>query len=148
MDVMIAVVVTGLSVVAILALLGSGTVSHRSAAQLTSAIRLAENVHEFSMTLEHNSIPGAGINDLGDLNQSNGASRVFSPPIDSLGQPVQGTLAGWSQMVRVCDIDPTDMTNLTTLTVSSPKRIIVVVLNASGETVFTQQWILGPTLSQ
>jgi type II secretory pathway pseudopilin PulG len=142
-DAMVAVVIVGLAIPAMMVFLASGSRAQNEAAQTATAIRLAQNIHEFALTLSHAPVTGAAINDLGDL-----SGKSFGPPADSSGLSLSDSALGnWSQRAEVVDVDPETLLPVlpAAITASMPKQLTVTVKRGTS-TVVTQQWLLAPNL--
>ncbi len=89
--------IVGVSIVALLQLIAAETVANADSAELTTAINLARNVHEMSLTLPYDSVRAL-------------SGRTWSPPIDSRGQPIAQPMPGWSQSLSIQPVSPDNLT--------------------------------------
>ena len=55
-SVMIAIVIIGVSVTAMMTHLASGTKAQAEAVRVSTGIRLAQNIHEYALTLDHTAV--------------------------------------------------------------------------------------------
>lgn len=156
-------IIVGMGTVAIMGLVSSGLGANEQAAQITTAVNLAENVHELCDRLPYPpqstttwGIPaGSNISQLltsGNLSWLNGASGAspagvtFSPPIDSTATGLPATTwENWEQTVTVTSVNPTNVTSTTTSNNTNPKnnevaQITVTVLYCSDPTATTPSW--------
>jgi type II secretory pathway pseudopilin PulG len=152
MDVMIAMVIVGIAIAAIVQLFYAGTTVNGEATRLTVAANLAQNIHEYALTLPHRGLNGRvgrthgevppNCDDIADLDQ-----WTFKPAVDSKCRPL-ADFPEWSQVVRVEGVSLTGMSSATTQPVNGalPKRLIVSVLYRD-KPVHVEQWILAPTLN-
>jgi type II secretory pathway pseudopilin PulG len=146
LDVMIAVMIVGVATTAMMSLFAAGTQAHGTASKYSVSIRLAQNMHEYALTLSHNYvIPATGTT----LNTFvNGTT--YSPVIDSSGNALTDSVfSGWSQYTQVTPLDPTTLQPVTVTQQSDwawrPKRLMVTI-KRNGAAVYTQRWIPAPPL--
>lgn len=148
-DVMIAVTVTGVGVSATVCAVGETSKSSVVSAELTTAVNLAQQVHEFAMSLPHANPDGslgkrtssdpATFNDIYDLHNWN-SIRV----VNSSGAMMDG-FGKWQQCVTVYGVDPDHpQTNLASPTRAGLKRVVAVIRH-NGGVVHTESWFLAPT---
>ncbi len=148
-DVMIAVTVIGTGVSATVCAVGQTSQSNVASAELTTAVNLSQQVHEFALSLPHSNPDGSvgkrtstdptTFNDICDLNNWN-SSKV----INSSGAPVEG-YGKWQQCVMVYGVDAANpQANLTSPTPMGLKRIVVVIRH-NGGVVHTESWFLAAT---
>jgi len=149
----ITTVIIGVGCVAMLELLGSGTLANNEGAELTTAMNLAGNIRE-CMTGVGYSDPtnpthwGAEAgetsvtlyNDIDDFD-----GKTFSPPIDARRQSLGTNYSTWSQQVTVQCINPTNLrANMNHLTLPPDQRptcrCTVTVLH-NGKAIYSQWWI-------
>lgn len=152
MDVMIAMVIVGIAVAAIVQLFYTGTNVNSEATRLTVASNLAQQVHEWALTLPHRGLNGRvgrthgevppTCDDVADLD-----GWEFKPAIDSRGNTLPD-FQEWSQIAKVDGLAATELSSATTKPVSGgePKHLTVTVLYRD-KPVHTEQWILAPTVN-
>jgi type II secretory pathway pseudopilin PulG len=144
-------VIIGVGCVAMLQLLGAGTVANGEGTQLTTAMNLAGNIRECLMgvnfadpTVKDTWGPEAGETLLtyDDLDDFDG--KVFSPPIDARRYPIDG-YAGWSQTIKIESVEPTNLTlikpHLTLDPTMRPTSRVTVIVQKDGKTIYVQSWI-------
>src|SRR5438128_1594415 len=91
-----ATVIIGVAVVALLQLLAAGTMSNAAGKELTTAINLANNVHEIML--------GQSFGGMWGLN-----GTTCSPPVDCTGAAIQN-YGNWSQAITVQTVAPGQLT--------------------------------------
>jgi prepilin-type N-terminal cleavage/methylation domain-containing protein len=148
METALATIIVGVGVMAIVELLAKGTQANNSSNDMTTAINLVKNVHEFGLKLAFTdpNTPtnwgidaGENVNDpttYNDVNDMDG--RTFSPPIDARGRPID-SLSGWSQQVVVHSVDPNSLTTDVPNGTAPAVRITVSVVHR-GQTVTSSTW--------
>jgi hypothetical protein len=114
----VATVIVGLGTVAMMALLAAGTTSNIATGELTTAVDLANNIHELSAQLSYPTtgtwgMPnGETISDCfttGNVSWLNGAS--FNPPIDATANAISG-MSSWEEVVTVNNVNPNNVAGL------------------------------------
>jgi hypothetical protein len=146
--------IVGLGTVAMMALLAAGTTSNIVTGELTTAVDLANNIHELSAQLTY---PTAGnwgmpigetITDVfttGNVSWLNGASNgaSFNPPIDGTSNAISG-MNNWTQDVTVNNINPASVTaTLTPNAVTNPLSRVTVTILHNGNQVYQTSWIVA-----
>jgi len=124
-------IIVGLGTVAIMGLLSSGLGANEQAAKVTTAVNLADNIHELCDRIPYVptttttwGIPsGSTISQLitnsvsGSTPQSNVSwlnGQTFNPPIDSTDTTLaSATWSNWEQTVRVTSVNPTNVNDST-----------------------------------
>ncbi len=150
LDLMIAMVIVGVAVAAVVQLFFTGTTVNSEATKLTVAVNLAQQIHEYAMTLPHRGALGRpgrthgevppDCDDVSDLDD-----WTFTQVVDSKCQPLTG-FEGWSQYVRVYSTPEFAVTGAAIApSGSAPKRLVVSV-RYKGAPIHTEQWILAPTV--
>jgi Tfp pilus assembly protein PilV len=129
-------VIIGTGVVAMLQLLAAGTMSNSSAAELTTAVQLANNIHEVALALPFKcptNLTSTTFKDAGDptnytyLWDLNGDS--YNPPRDIRRIKID-TYPTWTQQVTVQSVDPTNLDAVRPNSVTLPTaRLTVVILH-------------------
>jgi hypothetical protein len=133
-------------VMGMLQLLATGTVSNANGTDMTMGLNLARNIRELMVGLP-NADPTtpthwgaetgetlATYDDLDDFND-----KSFSPPIDARRQSL-ANYSGWTQSVRVQNVD----NNLLTSVVpngSSPALRVTVTITHNGKYVCDLSWV-------
>jgi hypothetical protein len=147
--------IIGVGCVAMLELLGAGTLANHEGSELTTAMNLAGNIREcmtgVAYTDPNNPThwgPEAGETNVSlynDLDDFDGQS--FSPPIDARRQSLGSQYSTWTQQVKVESINPTHLTaTMNHLTLPPDQRptcrCTVTVLH-NGNQIYSQWWIAG-----
>ena len=121
----LATVIVGVGVVGLLQFMATGTVANVDAAETSTGMNLAQNIHELSLETPFASLPSLH-------------GTTYSPPVDSRGE----TLADfdeWSQVIAVRPVDPDHLEN--TVTTPSPTcRCITVTVLRHGSQVCASSW--------
>ena len=146
----IATMIVGLGTVAMMALLAAGTSSNLNTGQLTTAVDLANNIHELSAQLPYPTsgswgMPGgqAISNCFSNGNVSWLDSQSFNPPIDGTAAQVSG-MSTWTQSVTVDNVSPTNMSsNLTPNAVANPLSRVTVTIFHNGHQVYQTSWLVA-----
>jgi type II secretory pathway pseudopilin PulG len=146
-------VIIGVGCVAMLRLLGAGTLANNDGAELTTGMNLAGNIREL-LTGVHYSDPtspshwgaesgetsATAYNDLDDFD-----GKSFSPPIDARRQSLGSNYSDWTQSVKIETIKPVSLsTTISHLNLSPdlrPTCRCTVTVTHNGKTVYTQNWI-------
>jgi hypothetical protein len=144
--------IVGLGTVAMMGLFTTGISTANNAANLTTGVDLAENIHElcdrlpFAAANSAWGIPnGSTIANLmasGNITWLGG--ETFSPPIDATGSSVS-SLSGWSQVVAVNSVSPTSIsTNAgSNSTATYPMSRVTVTINHGANQVFQTCWLVA-----
>jgi Tfp pilus assembly protein PilV len=151
----LAMVIVGTGVMALLQLIASGTMINASGANLTTAVNLANNVHEISLGLplqnSSNSLPiskesgpPTGYTRLWSMN-----GDTYSPPLDVTRHPIT-SYSTWSQNVTISTVDPTNVTaarpNNNNIDPSKgptyPAARLTVVIKHNQQTVYRTSWLI------
>lgn len=122
-----ATVIIGVAFTALLQLLAVGTVSNQEGAELTTAVHLANNIHEAALRVKYP-----------DLRAT--LERTYSPAVDARLQAVSG-LTGWSQVVDVSYVDESMLTNTVPDTQVEPTSRVTVVVMRNGKQVYRTSWL-------
>jgi type II secretory pathway pseudopilin PulG len=146
-------VIIGVGCVAMLRLLGAGTLANNDGAELTTGMNLAGNIREL-LTGVHYSDPtspshwgaesgetsATAYNDLDDFD-----GKSFSPPIDARRQSLGSNYSDWTQSVKIETIKPdslsTTISHLNLTPDLRPTCRCTVTVTHNGKTVYTQNWI-------
>lgn len=142
-------VIVGVGVMALLELITAGTMSNIAGTELTTAVNLANNIHEItigmkfqdpttpSATTHANGEAVSAYTDIWDMN-----GDTYSPPLDVQRNPI-ATYANWAQQVTVQSVDPN---NLTAVRPNDPVNLstarVTVVITRGGKSVYTASWLV------
>lgn len=131
LDVMVAVVIVGVAIVALMQSMTTSTTVNGSARELSIAVNLTRHVHERAMSL--------GMSQVDALD-----GLTFTTPIGSDGKELDG-YTGWEQNVRVYRAEPTSSLDANAAPGStSTIRRIVVEATYKGAVVHRESWLLAP----
>jgi Tfp pilus assembly protein PilV len=141
-------VIIGTGVMAMLQLLTAGTMSNSSAAELTTAVQLANNVHEIALSLPFTCAANptsttykdaggpANYTYLWDLN-----GDTYKPPLDIRRNAIN-TYATWTQQVTVQSVDPTNLDAVRPNSVTLPTARLTVVVKHNAKIVYKATWLI------
>lgn len=146
-------VIIGVGCVAMLRLLGAGTLANNDGAELTTGMNLAGNVRELLTGVAYSDplYPShwgvesgeTSVSLYDDLDDFDGKS--FSPPIDARRQSLGANYSTWAQSVKIETIKPDNLTTTTShlnLTPDlRPTCRCTVTVTHNGKIVYTQSWI-------
>ena len=144
-----AMVIIAFGVVSLLELLAAGTMSNTAGTELTTAINLANNIHEISVGLlfkdpadPTNPKEGGGTdptqyNDIWDMN-----GDVYSPPLDVTRHTI-GSYVNWEQDVSVQSVDQNSITTTVPNNTSIPTARITVQVKHNGKLVYQETWLVA-----
>jgi hypothetical protein len=129
-----------------LELLAAGTASNSDAAEMTTAMNLANNVREISLGMSFydpqnptqwntKEMSVAHYDNLMDLDDCE-----FSPPLDVGRQPL-AQYAGWSQVVRVETVAEDNLATVRLDTAFEPTARVSVTILRNGTKVYTLSWL-------
>ena len=142
-------VIVGTGVMALLQLLAAGTMSNSTATELTTAINLANNVHEIAVSLPFTNTANPTSTTFKDsggpknytyLWDMNG--DTYSPPLDIQRNSIS-IYSNWSQVVTVNSVDPTNLTAIRPNSTSLPTARVTVVILHHGKTVYQTSWLIA-----
>jgi type II secretory pathway pseudopilin PulG len=144
-------IIVGLGTVAMLSLLASGTNANEQAAKLTTAVNLANNLHELADRVPFPAVgsltwgvpSGQSISTLlttGDLSWLNG--QTFNPPVDATNTAING-MSGWSQVVSVNSVSNSNITSTLTNSAVNPMASVSVTIEFSNQPIFTTSWVVA-----
>ncbi len=148
-EALIASIIVGLGITALLMASKSGTQVNAGAREITHAVNLGQEVREWTLKLPFadpetpDNPPGPDgaedpqtfVDDLDDL-----ASVTYSPPRDASGQAISD-MTGWSQQITLSWRAPTNISQ----TVSDGASEIIyveVVISYEGQSVVTTGWLV------
>jgi len=141
-------VIIGTGVLAMLQLLTAGTMSNSSAAELTTAVQLANNVHEIALSLPFTCPTNptsttfkdtggpANYTYLWDLNGDS-----YKPPLDIRRNAIN-TYSTWTQQVTVQSVDPTNLDAVRPNSVTLPTARLTVVVLHNSKKVYRATWLI------
>lgn len=143
----LAMVIVGTGVMALLQLLAAGSMVNSSGTTLTTAVNLANNIHEITIGLpfQNPTHPGTLAKDSGGptaytyLWDMNG--DTYSPPLDVRRNPIT-TYANWSQQVTINTVDPTNVTASRPNDPTVPTARVTVVIKHNSTVVYTVSWLI------
>ncbi|MGA2497254.1 MAG: hypothetical protein ABSH20_05910 [Tepidisphaeraceae bacterium] len=139
-------IIVGTGVVAVMQLLAAGSMSCRQSQDLTTAVHLANQIHELSLGLAFSNTvnpavwgPTAGQTLANYDNVTDLDGQTYSPPIDARRQTLTN-LSGWSQSITVNSVDPARIT-VTVPKGSTRAEQLTVNVSRNGQLVFTESWL-------
>ena len=121
-------VVVGLSCAALLQLLAAGTVANVESAELTSAVNVANNLHEGTISMTFAQV--AALN-----------NKDYSPPVDSRMTAIASLGSTWKQHVDVAYVDPQNLSALSGTGATAAARVTVTVYHNSNK-VYDTRWVI------
>ena len=148
-EALIATMLVGLGIAAMMVSTQSGTRVAAHSQELTQAIYIASEIREWTLKLPFadpetpDNPPGPDgaedpqtfVDDIDDL-----ASVTFSPPRDGTGQAISD-MTGWSQQITLTWRNPTNISQ--TVTDGASEIIYVeVVVSYGGQSVLTTGWLV------
>src|SRR5688500_2355035 len=93
MEAAIVTAIVGIGIVAMMELLAAGTMANTQSSELTTAMRLASNIHERAVATEYDQL----------FTEFN--NKSFSPPVNAKKDAISG-MPGWQQLVDAQYVDP------------------------------------------
>jgi len=148
-EVMLAAVLIGVGVVAVMVAVASGTKVNAAGANITRACYLAQEIREWTLMLpfsdrdpaDQDNPPGPDgsdpqVDDLDDL-----IDVTYSPPRDATGN-VLTDLPGWSQQIALEWKDP-DSLQTTVAAGSSDVIRVAVTIHSHGRPVLNTGWLVS-----
>lgn len=140
-------VLVGVGAVATLELLAAGTVSNANGNRMTTAVNLANNVHEIALgmsfadpqqptvwTARESSV--SAYDNITDLD-----GQTFSPPLDVRRQPIAG-YAGWSQKVKVETVAPDTVYSVRPNDITVPTARVTVQVLLNNQLIHEASWLV------
>ena len=131
MEAAIVCVVVGLGVLGMLQLLAAGTMANNGSTELTTAMGLASNLHEYSLGVKYANVMTLD-------------AQSFSPPVDARLQPISN-LTGWTQQMTVNYIDPNNLLSAGSKTPAQPTARLNVSISHNGALIYTTSWLATAT---
>jgi type II secretory pathway pseudopilin PulG len=152
-DLLIATVIIGLAVMALMQLAAVGTESNRETVKLTMAMQLADNVHEFARMLSltrntsGNFVRPTGIqpSDAAFNNVCYLDGFSFTSPIDADGNYLANGVSGYSIRCTVTSFEPKAPATAVSPTNTNVRRLTVYV-DLNGKNVHSETWMMAPTV--
>ena len=147
-DVLGAIVIVGTAIVATMSWMASGTMANAQTGRMSVAVVLANNVHEYALTLDPgkpaNAVPTASPRTL-VLHLDGG---IFPIPITSQGVPLAAAdMPGWSLSTAVASCPVSDLTSASPLTFATTKEIdlrrLTVTVNYQNKAIYSAVWLLS-----
>jgi hypothetical protein len=144
-------VIVGVGTVAVMELLAAGTMANGVGREMTTAVNLANNVHEITlgMPLADPDAPTvwvsreatpAAYDNVTDLD-----GQTFSPPLDVRRQPIPG-YGNWAQSVKVETVAPDALTSVRPNSMAVPTARVTATILHNGKPVHTASWLaVGPS---
>lgn len=120
-------VIIGVGVVSVMQLLTAGTMANGDSVALTTAVNLANNVHEASMRRDYDDLFGL--------------EGTHSPPVDAMLNDI-GSLSGWEQVVDVSYVNPNMITAAVPDSQVEPTTRIRVTVRRNGKEIYTTSWLM------
>jgi len=147
----LATMIVGIGVVAVLQLLAAGTLSNEAATDLTTAVNLANNIHEITIRLPliDPAYPSTWNPHLASPASFAGVSEfdgsTFNPPIDVSCNPI-ASYSDWSQVVTVQSVSDSNLkTVIADSTTEWTARVTVQIL-CNGRVVYQTSWLAAEQL--
>jgi|SRR5579859_1711260 len=141
-------VIIGTGVMAMLQLLTAGTMSNSSAAELTTAVQLANNVHEIALSLPFTCAANPTSTTFKDSGGPANYTYVwdingdtYKPPLDIRRNQIANYTA-WTQQVTVQSVDPTNLDAVRPNSVSLPTARVTVVILHNAKKVYKATWLI------
>lgn len=143
----LAMVIIATGVVSLQQLLAAGSQVNEGGAEMTTAVNLANNVHEISIglpfqnptnptTLAKDSGGPTAYTYLWDMN-----GDTYSPPLDVTRNPIS-VYSGWSQQVTITSVSPTNVTSERANDPTVPTAKVAVVITHNGTVVYQTSWLI------
>jgi prepilin-type N-terminal cleavage/methylation domain-containing protein len=141
----LAMVIIGVGVVGMLQLLAAGSMANGEATELTTAVNLANNIHEIMVglstfdpvnpTIWSKQRALATYNDVISFN-----GDTYSPPVDVNRNSIAG-MGAWSQSVSVQTVAYSQLTTLETDDATQPAVRVTVSIVHNGRPVYQTSWV-------
>jgi hypothetical protein len=148
-------VIIGVGCVAMLELLGAGTVANHAGTEGTIAMNLAGNVREAMTGIAftdpisptHWGPEETDVKQFNDVDDFDGwtSASLFGMPIDAKRDRLGSEYAGWEQQVKVESVNPDKLSQVIPHLTLTPdlrptSRVTVTVLH-NGQVVYSESWI-------
>jgi hypothetical protein len=142
-------VIIGTGVVAMLELLAAGTMSNGGAAELTTAVNLANNVHEIAIGLPFTSATNPTSTTFKDTGGPANYTYVwdlngdsYSPPLDIRRNAISN-YSSWTQQVTVQSVDPQNLDAVRPNSVTLPTARVTVQILHGAKKVYKGSWLVA-----
>jgi hypothetical protein len=151
MEASLVTVVIGVGVVAMLQLLATGTMVNGYSNEQTTAVNLANNIHEIALGLpfyDPDTPPKAtpswntpetasntAFDDVLDL-----GGKTFNPPLDVQRNSI-ANYANWTQQVSVKTVGGDQLTSVRPNTVAEPTALVTVTILHNNKAVYQMSWV-------
>jgi len=142
-------VIIGTGVLAMLQLLAAGTMSNGAATELTTAVNLANNVHEIALALPFTCPANPTSTTFKDTGGPANYTYVwdmngdtYSPPLDIRRNSISG-YSNWSQKVTIQSVDPQNLDALRPNSVALPTARLTVLIVHGTRTVYKATWLIA-----
>jgi prepilin-type N-terminal cleavage/methylation domain-containing protein len=149
-EAMVATVILGMGVAAVVVSLGSGSRINQAGRDMTQATLLAQNIREWTLQLPFTdpdeetppppgpdgSSPQVFVDDLDDL-----MNVTYSPPRDGSGEALSD-MGDWSQTITMSWRDPVDI-NTAVADGASDLLYLEVTISKHGQEVVKTGWLVG-----
>jgi prepilin-type N-terminal cleavage/methylation domain-containing protein len=153
LEVAVTTCIIGVGTVAMLGLLAAGTNTNQQGALLTTAVDLANNIHELCDQIPYPStgawgLPGgqsvSAIFSSGSGNISWLDQQTISPPIDATANAISA-MGSWTQKVSVTNVvvTPTTLTTLTPNSTANAMSNVTVTILCGGNQVYQTSWLVA-----
>ena len=148
METGLATIIIGVGVSALVQLLAKGTISNLDGADLTTAVNLANSIHELTYGLSFadpvtpthwGPETGETLATYNDVDDFDG--QVFSPPIDARRQSLPN-FTNWSQAVTVQKVDVNRLSTVVPNATVMPTLRVTVTVKHLGQTVYAETWLI------
>jgi type II secretory pathway pseudopilin PulG len=144
----LATIIIGTGIIATMQLMAAGTMSNSAATELTTAINLANNIHEVAVGLPFLSTTNPGSTTFkdagGPLNYTylwDMSGDSYSPPLDVTRNTITG-YGNWTQKVTVQSVDPTSLTSVRPNSVSLPTARVTVIILHNAKQVYQTSFMV------
>jgi Tfp pilus assembly protein PilV len=144
-------VIVGVGTVGMLELLAAGTMSNAAGTEMSTALNLANNVHEISLGLAFADPqnPTVWTSRESDVTQYDNITdldgQTFSPPLDVSRQPMAG-YSNWSQKVTVQTVAADQVNSVRPNSISIPTAKVTVQILRNNKIVHQTSWlVVGPS---
>ena len=144
-------IIIGVGVVALVQLLAVGTKNNDTSAQMTTAVNLANNIHEImaGLPLYDPNYPTTWNPNLSSVSNYGGITEfdggTFSPPLDNTRAAMSG-YGAWSETITVQSLNEDNLgTTVTDSTTQNAARVTVTVSH-SGAQVYQASWVAAATV--
>lgn len=139
-------VIVGVGVVGMLELLAAGTMVNGAGNEMTTAVNLANNIHEISLGLAFadpqaptqwtaREASVANYDNITDLD-----GQTFSPPLDVCRQPIN-SYSNWSQKVTVQTVAADQLNSVRPNSMTVPTARVTVQILHNNKIVHTVSWL-------